>query len=263
MPEMDLSNKKLRALMQEVRVTKKEQAMLDLLAEAAICNFLVPVDGSEKISFHALQGPDGKAYLVVYGDSDTFLEDFAANRNQRTAVASFPDLIEAVLNDSLKLDGFILNPGHEEILFGKDMLKLIKEQLPQNKSENNTTEVNSSEVVPSADDIKIGDSNRYPVDLREKVTEFGKNHSEIVKIFLRLYQKNPNSSQEEKEMGWLFVIAFNSVCSGELQKKIFSEFDIMAADYVDSMPYMIISSATDLAKSAMENAEPVYSRTDV
>lgn len=258
MADVDLNNIKLKALMQQIKITRSEQNMLELLAEAAVCNYLVPVDGTDKISFHALQGAGNKVYLVVYADGETFLKDFASDKKQKTVLATFADLIEAVLNESLNMDGFILNPGHEEILFGKDMLKLIKDQMPKQEESNDS----ASKVSELTGDIKIGDSNKYPEGLKETLNSFGKDNSEVTKIFLRLYQKNPNSSSEEQELGWLFVIEFNNVCSGELQKKVFSDFDKLVVDYVDNMPYMITSSSAALGVEAMKNAEPVYSRFD-
>lgn len=260
MADVDLNNIKLKALMQQIKISRSEQNMLDLLAEAAVCNYLVPVDGTDKISFHALQGSGNKVYLVVYADGETFLKDFSADKKQKTVLATFADLIEAVLNESLNMDGFILNPGHEEILFGKDMLKLIKEQMPQREeTSDGDAEAKVSEVM---EDIKIGDSNKYPDGLRDIINSFGTLKSEVTKIFLRLYQKNPNSDSSEKEMGWLFVIEFNKVCSGDLQKTVFGEFDQVVADYVDNMPYMIINSSSAMGKEAMKNAEPVYSQFD-
>lgn len=262
MADVDLNNVKLKALMQQVMITKSEQNMLELLAEAAVCQFLVPVDGTDKISFHALQGEGNKIFLVVYADGDTFLQDFSAEKKQKTALATFADLIEAVLNESLHMDGFIMNPGHENILFGKDMLKLIKEQMPQ-KEENAEQTREMGPQIPETEDIKIGDSNKYPKGLREKLNEFGLSNPEILKIYLRLYSKNPNSKDKNREMGWIMVLTFNNVCSDILQKKLFSDLDKYVADYVDSMPYMIISSTTELASNAIVNAEPIYSRDDV
>lgn len=260
MADIDLSNIKLKALMQQIKINRTEQNMLDLLAEAAVCNYLVPVDGTDRISFHAVQGSGNKVYLVVYADGDTFLKDFSKEKKQKTVLATFADLIEAVLNESLNMDGFILNPGHEEVLFGKDMLKLIKEQMPQNDpSDSSNGNQKASEI---SGDIKIGDSNKYPDGLREIINEFGKKNSEVVKIYLRLYQKNPNSKSEDKEMGWLFVIEFNKVASSELQKDLFKQFDKEVLDFVDNMPYMIVNEASDLGAEAMKNAEPMYSRYD-
>ena len=49
------------------------------------------------------------------------------NKKQSGVVAGFMDLADLVLNDNSKINGFIVNPGKEEVLFREDMLTTIIE----------------------------------------------------------------------------------------------------------------------------------------
>ena len=51
------------------------------------------------------------------------------NKKQSGVVAGFMDLADLVLNDNSKINGFIVNPGKEEVLFREDMLTTIVEEL--------------------------------------------------------------------------------------------------------------------------------------
>ena len=126
-----IENEGLVKLLGKIRSDNSEENMIALLKEAAVSKFIVPVDGSEGgYSFHAVSDKNGLKYMVVYSDSDSFEVAFEGKyKKQQGVAAGFGDLIEVVMSDKMGLSGFVINPGVEEVLFGKDMIKLIAQQM--------------------------------------------------------------------------------------------------------------------------------------
>ena len=126
-----IENEKLVELLGKIREDSSEENMIAVLKEAAVAKFLVPVDGTEgSYSFHAVSDSKGLKYMVVYCDSDSFEVAFENKKEpQNGVIAGFADLIDVVMAPKMGLSGFVINPGSEEVLFGKDMLKMIAAQM--------------------------------------------------------------------------------------------------------------------------------------
>ena len=132
-----IENEKLVELLGSIRQDSSEENMIAVLKEAAVAKFLVPVDGSEgNYSFHAVSDSKGLKYMVVYSDSDSFEVAFEGKKEpQNGVIAGFADLIDVVMAPKMDLSGFVINPGSEQVLFGKDMLKMIAAQMVSEETE--------------------------------------------------------------------------------------------------------------------------------
>ena len=125
----ELHNDKLKELMGKMHKMKSEQLMLDVLSEAARARFLVPVSGEVgSMSFHAISDEQARRFLAVYSETSDF-EQNKKDDSVKAVEASFEDVMEAVLADDLRLDGMVVNPGSDEVIFGRDMLKMIADQM--------------------------------------------------------------------------------------------------------------------------------------
>ena len=148
-----IENERLVELLGSIRQDSSEENMIAVLKEAAVSKFLVPVDGSEgSYSFHAVSDSKGLKYMVVYCDSDSFEVAFENKKEpQNGVIAGFADLIDVVMAPKMGLSGFVINPGSEEVLFGKDMLKMIAAQMG----------------IGGDGTAKVGEPDKYPPELRK------------------------------------------------------------------------------------------------
>ena len=148
-----IENEKLVELLGSIRQDSSEENMIAVLKEAAVAKFLVPVDGTDgNYSFHAVSDSKGLKYMVVYCDSDSFEVAFENKKEpQNGVVAGFADLIDVVMAPKMDLSGFVINPGSEQVLFGKDMLKMIAAQMG----------------IGGDGTAKVGEPDRYPPELKK------------------------------------------------------------------------------------------------
>jgi len=229
-----IKNDKLANLMASVKDDPSEENMLNLLREAAVSRFIVPVEGEEgNYSFHAVSDSKGKVHMVVFSDSDIF--SAAAKKG---IIAGFEDILEVVTEDKMNLDGFVINPGHEEVLFGKDMLKMIAEQMH------------------AADDTaKVGEPDHYPVRLHDMLEEFAVGEPSFQKVWVRLMRVNATGN-----LAWLFVV--EDTGDENARQYLLDKLKNFIKPYVDGLDLVVVSSEEDFAKTVTSGVAPFFEREE-
>ncbi|MBR3081641.1 MAG: enhanced serine sensitivity protein SseB C-terminal domain-containing protein [Clostridiales bacterium] len=230
-----IENEKLVRLLGKIRSDNSEENMIALLKEAAVSTFLVPVDGSDgNYSFHAVSGKDGQKYMVVYSDSDSFEVAFEDKyKKQRGVTAGFGDLIEVVMTDKMGLSGFVINPGVEEVLFGKDMVKLIAQQMG----------------IGGDGTAKVGEPDKYPPELHNALTEYLKIEPSVSRIWVRLMRENGTD-----RISWL-IIAESSL-EGDQLKYMLDNMRKYCLPYLDNMDAYCASSKEEFASKVISGVKP-------
>ena len=182
-----IENTELVEVMGRVRQSGTEENMIELLRQVAGATLLVPVDGDEgSYSFHAVAGAEGKKYMVVYSDSDSYEVAFEGKPyKQKGVTAGFADILDVVMAPNMGLDGFVINPGVENILFGKDMLKMIAQQMD----------------IGGDDTAKVGEPDHYPEQLKDKLEEYLLDAPSVKRIWVRLLKEN-----HTEVLRWMIII---------------------------------------------------------
>lgn len=230
-----IENAELVKLLGKVRNDNSEENMIALLKEAAVSRFIVPVDGSEgSYSFHAVSDKNGLKYMVVYSDSETFEVAFEEKyKKQQGVAAGFGDLIEVVMSDKMGLSGFVINPGVEEVLFGKDMIKLIAQQMG----------------IGGDGTAKVGEPDKYPPQLLDALNGYLKIEPSVSKIWVRLMRENGT-----ERLIWL-IIAESSL-EGESLKYMLDNLRKYCLPYLDNMDAFCASSKEEFASQVINGVKP-------
>ena len=230
-----VDNKKLNELMNDVRTDPSEENMVTLLKEAAVSTFIVPLIISDdgKVNVQGMNDSKGKNYMVVYADSKSY--EVRSNGAPLYGVtSSFEDLIDAVVNTP-SMEGFVINPGLEEVLFGRDMLTMISDMM---RGGNDTA--------------KVGEPDHYPPKLREMILEFFKVEPSVNKVWVRLMRVG-----NAGVLTWLFVL------DGDLNEKkdyILDTFKNFIKPYVDGLDLMCASSEEEFAMQVIKGVKPFIER---
>lgn len=230
-----IDNKKLNSLMNDVRIDPSETNMTDLLKEAAVSKFIVPLvimdDGA--ISFQAMSNSSGQNFMVVYADTKSY-EVRSEGKPLYGVISNFEELIEACLANA-SVEGFVVNPGLEEVLFGKEMLSMI------------------SDMIHGGDDTaKVGEPDHYPAKLREMLEEYLKVEPKVNKIWVRLMRVNKNGT-----LSWLFILEGDYNETKEYVHETFSSF---IKPYLDGLDLVCASSEDDFAGKVIEGVKPFITR---
>ena len=230
-----IENEGLVKLLGKIRSDNSEENMIALLKEAAVSKFIVPVDGNEGgYSFHAVSDKNGLKYMVVYSDSDSFEVAFEGKyKKQQGVAAGFGDLIEVVMSDKMGLSGFVINPGVEEVLFGKDMIKLIAQQMG----------------IGGDGTAKVGEPDKYPPELQKALTEYLKIEPSVSKIWVRLMRENGTD-----RISWLIIA--ETTQEGEQLKYMLDNMRKYCLPYLDNMDAYCASSKEEFASQVIKGVKP-------
>ena len=236
-----IENEKLVELLGKIREDNSEENMIAVLKEAAVAKYLVPVDGTEgNYSFHAVSDSKGLKYMVVYCDTDSFEIAFEDKKEPQNGVlAGFADLIDVVMSPKMDLSGFVINPGSEQVLFGKDMLKLIAAQMG----------------IGGDGTAKVGEPDKYPPELKKALTGYLQIEPTVSEIWVRLMRENGTD-----RLIWLIVA--NADSEGEPLKYTLENLRKYCLPYLDNMDAMVVSSNEDFAKKVIEGVEPFVARDE-
>ena len=236
-----IENEKLVKLLGSIRQDNSEENMIAVLKEAAVSKFLVPVDGTEgDYRFHAVSDSKGLKYMVVYCDSDSFEVAFEnKDKPQNGVVAGFADLIDVVMTPKMDLSGFVINPGSEEVLFGKEMLKMIAAQMG----------------IGGDGTAKVGEPDRYPPELKKALNGYLQIEPTVSRIWVRLMRENGTD-----RLIWLIVA--DAEGEGEPLKYLLDNLRKYCLPYLDNMDAMVVSSNEDFARKVIEGVKPFVMRED-
>lgn len=230
-----IENKKLNALMNDVRLDPSETNMVDLLREAAVSTFIVPLSISDdgKACIQGMSNSEGKQFMVVFADTKSY-EIKCDGAPMYGVTSKFDELIEACMGNA-SVEGFVINPGFEEVLFGKDMLSMI------------------ADMMHGGDDTaKVGEPDHYPPKLHDMLDEFLKVEPKVNKIWVRLMRVNKVGT-----LSWLFIVEGDL---GETKDYIFDTLKNFIKPYLDGLELMCVSSEEDFAAPVIEGVKPYIER---
>ena len=230
-----IDNKKLNALMNDVRVDPSEDNMVALLREAAVSTFIVPLtimdDGSPRVQ--GMSNQSGKQFMVVFADTKSY-EVKSDGAPLYGVTADFNDLIRVCMENEA-MEGFVINPGLEEVLFGKEMLSMIANMMNGN-----------------GDTAKVGEPDHYPPKLREMLSEFLKVEPCVDRIWVRLMRIS-----DTDEVRWLLII------EGDMAEKKDYVIDTLGnfiRPYLDGLDLLVASSEEEFAQRVIKGVDPFIER---
>jgi len=233
-----IDNKKLNALMNDVRVDPSEENMIELLREAAVSTFIVPLSVLEDgmVSIQGMSNSEGKQFMVVFADTKSY-EVKADGAPLYGVTSNFEDLIETCMANA-SLEGFVINPGLEEVLFGKEMLSMI------------------ADMMHGGDDTaKVGEPDHYPEKLHEMLDEFLKVESKVNKVWVRLMRVNKLGT-----LSWLFIVEGDLGQTEEEKKYVLDTLKNYIKPYLDGLELLCASSTEDFAAPVIEGVKPYIER---
>lgn len=230
----EIRNDRLLTLMKKMRLEKTEESMLEVLKEAAGATFVVPVNEVDgHYSFHAVKDSKGRRFVVAFSDTGSF-EVTKTDEETKAVSSSFEDLMETVLEPRFALDGVIVNPGSQEVLFGKEMLSMIKQQMSAGDS-----------------DFRVGAPDKYPDGMLTKVRDFCEDDGRIDELWIRLFE-----SGDKDASGWLFVIS--TKVEGDQREYLYDTFKRFIRPYCDGLETVVADKGDEWVKDAIRDVEPFY-----
>ena len=244
----------------------KNDLMLEVLKNAAAATLVVPVDvgsgeGSSSYSFNAVGDKKGRRFMVVFSDTESFEIGKHAD-DQNAVTASFEDVMRVCLDTRFKLDGMIINPGAEEVIFGNEILGRILGQMAPGKEDAGSEAGGAGSDVCSDGnagdgrgftELKTGMPDKFPPQMLQMVKEFASNEPSIEEVYVLLFVEPVSDAR-----GWFFVL--KSSLEGGSREYVYDTFKRFMNPYLDGLQCFVFDIGEDFASAAVAPYEPVYVR---
>ncbi|SCW31726.1 SseB protein C-terminal domain-containing protein [Ruminococcaceae bacterium YRB3002] len=230
-----LENKKLNGLLNDVRVDPSEENMLALLREAAVSRFIVPLIISDdgKPVIQGMGNSKGQQFMVVFADTKSY-EVKADGAPLYGVLTDFTELV-GVCSENPNMEGFVINPGLEEVLFGRDMLTMIADMMRGDD-----------------DTATVGDPDHYPPKLHDMLDEFLKVEPSVSRIWVRLMRVSKTNAVQ-----WLFILDGDYAEKKDYIHETFSNF---IRPYLDGLDLMCVSSDEEFTADITKGVDPYIER---
>lgn len=259
----NLKNEELVAAMNAVRENENKETQQAFLNAAIKAQYFSPVDilkadgtplegngkmeipKDSKFNFRLLTNAKGEQYFPLFTDIGEF-QKWNKDEKIKTIVVAFPQMADLVSKQPEKINGFVLNPLTQNLVFTReilnDMLKHIRENM-----------MKSAENKPADGENKITLYFGKPTNIPDSViASLSKNlakNPEVNKAYFLMMKQN---EQEH----YLFVLDIDA--DNEKAKKIGDSLCATARLFLTKFPVIAASTKSPYGQNADKVTEPFY-----
>lgn len=242
----NIDNSKLIELIDKLKEEKNMEAQNKVISEVLKSKFMCPVilesapkgggkievGKDTKIQFSIIKTKEGKNFLIAF-TSEPEVHKWQKSKIQQSIIYTFEDYAMIVTNNE-NLEGFVIDPMGCNLVFTKQMIKEIKQN------------VTKETVMEKDTQIEIGIPKDYPEELANKLKDLFSNISDVKKAYLLLMTK-------EEELSYLLVIDANGN-----EKQYFNTIATASIPFLNNMPLNFIEANTDLGQKVAIDFKPFY-----
>lgn len=261
----ELHNEKLREAMLAVNKNENSETQSKLIEEALKAKFFAPVDiidadgkllrgngqmqipKDSKFNFKLIQNAEGEQYFALFTDIQEFTK-WSKTENINTIVVVFPQMANLVLKRPDVLNGFVINPMTENIIFKKDALtaivKIINETAAKMKAER---EAEGHKMAPPM----FGKPDNIPDSVLESLKKTLVKRPEVNEAYFCMMKEN------ETEY-YLFTLDISAEAAQA--KKIADSFVGTARLFLTKYPIIALPQQSPYGGAAKQLGEPFYKK---
>lgn len=273
MEKLELDNKKFVDSIKRMKEEKTKESQSIMLEEMMQAKFLNPttlnikpdengklnIPQGTQISFYTIISTDKKKFAMAFTDNSEMNKWIEANIkggvnpeniSKNSAVMGFMDYAKIILNQKSDLDGLVINPYNENIVFNKEQISSLKEQrINKEKYGITMNKINQNEQIG----LRKLLPQEYPTEMIDTIIDYMKKSDEISSAYILKMKK------DEKE-SYLIVVDFigelNIVLGGIARiAKPFLTNEIKSLD--------MVPLNSPLGKEAIKNADMFYNKDGI
>jgi hypothetical protein len=242
----NVDNTRLLELIDKMKEEKTMESQNSVIAEVLKSRFLCPVilesapkgggkieiGKDTKIQFSIIKTKEGKNFLIAF-TCDEEVNKWQKNKVQQSIIYTFEDYAMIATNNE-NLEGFVIDPMGRNIVFTKQMIKEIKENITRES------------VVEENTQVQLGVPKDYPEELDRKLKDLFLNITQVKKAYLLLMTK-------QEELSYLLVID----AQGN-EKAYFNTIASAAIPFLNGMPLNMLPANTELGQKIAQDFTPIY-----
>ena len=197
---------------------------------------------STTISFNMIANSADQQFFLAFTDWDE-LGKWRKSENQQTLIMTFDDYAAMVLDEKGNSDGFVINPYGGNIVFNKDMVKVLRDE-KERRAKGGVVE----QVVKKDTTVQLGQPRVYPEELVKTISDYLKNQKNVKAAYLQMMIK-------DGEQSYLVVVDFSGdrrILFDGIARAAMSQLNGM---FIDLVPY-----DSEFGRNAANNVEPFYKR---
>ncbi len=191
-----------------------------------------------RVQFSHVGTKDGKKYIIVFTDMKTLLKNAKDDEKLLVIGFTFGDLVKAMGDPSMKMNGFVINPFTENIVCGEAQIKGVMMYLQKKKYDKGELSV-------------INEVTGIPDEVTSPMTNYFDKRGDVKKAYIMNMRK---------------VDAFNRlvIVDFEGDEDKFKEFAQDFSEQVlkpindEKAPYVVMSFDQPAAKQATREQVPFY-----
>lgn len=183
-----------------------------------------------------LEDKFGNNYLPVFTDFEE-IKKWNDSEEIRSLVLSFDDYKALIYRDDLEINGFVLNPFGENIVFDKKLIQQVE---------------NSLVKVKKDESVMIGLPEKYQEKMLEELSNFFSNVKSVKSAFLLFMVRGGI------EKSYLMIVDVESN-----ENKIFKQIGEFASKYLNEDEVLDIAPLSSyFGKNAVKGYEPFYRKQE-
>ena len=266
----ELNNKNLIEAIKRMKAENTSEAQSNMLGEMMKSRFLNPttlhikpdengnvnIPNGTTISFYTIVSTDKKKFAMAFTDQNELDKWIDVNLKagvskdtftKNSAIMGFMEYADIILNNDSGLDGFVINPYNENIVFNREQIASLREQRI-NKEQYGITR----NVIEKDEEIGLKklDDKEYPSELIDVFIKHMKTKQEIKSAWILKMRK------KEKE-SVLLVVDFE----GELNQ-VLGELGRVAKPHLNSniTSLDMVPLNSKLGKIAVQHGDKIYDK---
>lgn len=201
----------------------------------------VPGEKSEgnRMGFPMMTDKSGQKFFMAFTDEDE-LKKWKKDYDESKVVFGFDEYANLILHDG-GVAGFVINPFSSNLVIGRKMVGYLSVKKRAAKQGMDIEEITQGK-------LSFRTPEDYPEEMVEAVRAYLQGNEGIESAYLRLMRKDDEES-------YLIVVSFQ----GDLDT-VFGAIAEAAKPHLKGMPLAILPANAVIAKQAVKEAEPFYTK---
>ncbi len=258
----DLGNGPLIEAMNTLKANENQETQRALIEKVLTARFFAPVDiidadgnpvkGTGKIqipedskfNFKLIQNSKGEQFFPVFTDIEEF-QKWNKQPKINTIIVIFPQIAQLAMQKAEELNGFVINPMTQNIIFSQDAIKHLVDAM------NTIVEKHKAEQQKKPIQLMFGKPANVPEAVYGAFRKKLKKHPEIKEGYFCMVKEN------EREF-YLFTLDIDAEV--EKCKKIGDELCNSAGMFLTKYPIMAAPVNSPFGEGAKKVVEPFYTK---
>lgn len=261
----NISNPKLLEAIENMQENNTKETVDEMVNQVMRAKFITPakvhapenvartqngktiMQQQSQVQFQLIQNENKEQYFPAFTDSEEFNKWSGADKGFTQTIMTFIDYANVLADPKCPIKGFVINPFGKSVAFPKGMVMNLMQQIQAKRNGGFY-----KKQLPQNEKLEFNDPEEYPIDLMAAVIGVLQERDNVNAAYLRMFKPESDNKQS-----YLIIVDFE----GDMNE-IFSTIGKAASPHLNGMQLSMMPYSVDIAKRAVKNVDPFYTRED-